>query len=81
LGGAEAPERLARHAGAVVRRVLEGMRDADASAAVQAVAVNEILGALSNEDLVRLPPSMLTGVRRPAEGLGVFLPALVVLQT
>ncbi len=76
LEGAEAPERFARHAGAVVRRVLERMRDADASAEAQALAVNEIIGALTDEDLISLPPSVLTGVRRPAEGLGTsILPA------
>jgi superfamily II DNA or RNA helicase/HKD family nuclease len=74
--GAEAPDRFARHAGAVVRRVLERMRDADASAEAQALAVNEIIGALTDEDKISLPPSVLTGVRRPAEGLGIpILPA------
>ena len=76
LEGAEAPERFARHAGAVVRRVLERMRDDDASAEAQALVVNEIIGALTDEDMIRLPPSVLTGVRRPAEGLGTsILPA------
>ena len=76
LEGAEAPERFARHAGAVVRRVLERMRDDDASAEAQALAVNEIIGALTDEDVISLPPSVLTGVRRPAEGLGTsILPA------
>ena len=76
LEGAEAPERFARHVGAVVRRVLERMRDADASAEAQALAVNEIIGALTDEDVISLPPSVLTGVRRPAEGLGIsILPA------
>lgn len=76
LEGAEAPERFARHAAAVVRRVLEGMRDADASAEAQALAANEIIGALSDEDVISLPPTVLTGIRRAAEGLGTsILPA------
>ncbi len=76
LEGAEAPERFARHAGAVVRRVLDSMRDADASAEDQALVVNEIIAALTHEDAVRLPPAVLTGVRRPAEALGTsILPA------
>jgi HKD family nuclease len=76
LEGTEAPERFARHVGAVVRRFLEQMRDADASTEAQARAVNEIIGSLTDEDVIRLPPSVLTGVRRPAEKLGVsILPA------
>src|SRR4051794_20817248 len=73
LEPAEAPERFARHAGAVVRRVLERMRDHDASAEAQALAVNEIIGALTDEDVISLPPSVLTGVRRPAVGLGTSI--------
>jgi superfamily II DNA or RNA helicase/HKD family nuclease len=76
LERAEAPERFARHAGAVVRRLLDRMRDDDASAEAQALAVNEIIGALTDEDVISLPPSVLTGIRRPAEGLGTsILPA------
>ena len=76
LEGAEAPERFARHAGAVVRRVLASMQDAGASAEDQARAVNEIIAAVTDEDVIRLPPALLTGVRRPAEGLGTsILPA------
>jgi superfamily II DNA or RNA helicase len=76
LEGAEAPERFARHAGAVVRRVLERMRDENASAEAQALIVNEIIGAVTEEDVIRLPPFLLNGVRRPAEGLGTsILPA------
>ncbi len=73
LEGAEAPERLARHVGLVVRRVLERMRDEDAPAEAQALVVNELIGALSDEDAIRLPPSVLTGVRRSAEGLGTSI--------
>jgi superfamily II DNA or RNA helicase/HKD family nuclease len=76
LEGAEAPERLARHASAVVRRALERMRDVDAPAQEQAAAVNEMLGALNDDDAIALPPSLLTGVRWPAEALGApVLPA------
>jgi superfamily II DNA or RNA helicase/HKD family nuclease len=80
LEGAETPERFARHVGAVVRRVLEAMRDADRSAEDQALAVNEVLAGLADDDVISLPPSVLTGVRRPAEGLGVpTLPASPII--
>ncbi len=46
------------------------MRDADASAEAQARAVNDVLGGLADADQIRLPPALLTGVRRPAEALG-----------
>ena len=76
LEESEAPERLARHVGAVMRRILEQLRDRGASSEVQALAVNEIVAALANEDAVSLPPSVLRGLRRRAEGLGVpHLPA------
>lgn len=71
LDAADAPERFAHHAGAVVRRVLEQMRDSGESAETLAVAVNEIISALSQDDLISVPASVLTGVRRAAEGLGV----------
>ena len=70
LDAAEAPERFARHAAAVIARMLESMRDADASAESQALAVNEILARIADADVVHVPPSVLTGIRQTAEGLG-----------
>lgn len=74
--GAEAPGRFARHAELVIRRALEHLRDTGEPPDVQARTVNDLLRPLAEEDLISLPPSLLTGVRRPAHGLGVpTLPA------
>lgn len=51
----------------VVRRVLDGMHDADALAEAQALAVNEIIAALTDEDAIRLPPAVAHR-RPPASG-------------
>jgi len=77
LDGADAPERFGRHAGDVVRRALEDMHSADESVDAQAVAVNRLIQALTDgaidlsDEGISLPPQLLTGVRRPAVGLGV----------
>ena len=83
LDGADAPERFGRHAGEAIRRALEDMHDADESVDAQAVAVNRVIQVLaddainiSDDDAISLPPQLLTGVRRPAVGLGIpILPA------
>lgn len=71
LEPADAPERLGRHAQLAIRRALEAMRDADETADAQALAVNRILDALPDDDTISLPPRLLTGLRRPVDGLGI----------
>ena len=83
LDGADAPERFGRHAGEAIRRALEDMHDADESVDAQAVAVNRVIQVLagdainvSDDDAISLPPRLLTGLLRPAVGLGIpILPA------
>ena len=83
LDVADAPERFGRHAGEAIRRALEDMQDADESVDAQAVAVNRVIQVLvgdatdvSDDDAISLPPRLLTGLLRPAVGLGIpILPA------
>jgi superfamily II DNA or RNA helicase len=80
LDPADAPERLARHAGEAIRQALEDMRDGDETADAQALAVNKIIQALADGETISLPPRVLTGLRRPAGGLGIpTLPASPML--
>ena len=83
LDVADAPERFGRHAGEAIRRALENMQDADESVDAQAVAVNRVIQVLvgdatdvPDDDAISLPSRLLTGLRRPAVGLGIpILPA------
>ena len=82
LEGADAPDRLARHLAAVARRLLADTSAADGPADAQARAVNAVVEALDGGDfdLLAVPPELLTGIRRPAEGLGVpYLPPAPVI--
>jgi hypothetical protein len=85
LEKAEAPERLAAHLAAVARRLLERMSEREAPAEEQARIVNEAIELLSTdgavgEDVLALPPDLLTGIREPAEGLGApYLPPRPVI--
>lgn len=61
LDAAEAPDRLARHAGHELKRALA---DEERSADDQAVAVNELLGEVADEDAqVIVPARVLTAIR------------------
>lgn len=61
LDSAEAPDRLARHAEQELRRVLA---DEEKTADDQALAVNELLGEVADEDAhVLVPARVLTGIR------------------
>ena len=83
LDVADAPERFGRHAGEAIRRALEDMQAADESVDAQAVAVNRVIQVLvgdatdvPDDDAISLPPRLLTGLLRPAVGLGIpILPA------
>ncbi len=77
LDAAEAPERLARHAMAELRRELGAE---DESADVQARRVNELLGSLAGDSIggeVALPARLLQGIKgRSPFGDIVALPPL-----
>lgn len=61
LDPAEAPERLARHAGLELKRALA---DEERSADEQAAAVNELLGEVTDDDAqVIVPARVLTAIR------------------
>ncbi len=75
LEDAEAPERFARHLAAAASRLLKRMSDASVDADEQAAAVNAAIEELSAsvsqpEELLAIPPQLLGGIRRAAEGLG-----------
>jgi superfamily II DNA or RNA helicase/HKD family nuclease len=85
LETADAPERLAQHLAGVARRLLEHMSETDTSAEEQARTVNRAIDLLAagqgaDEDVLALPPDLLTGIREPAQGLGdPFLPPRPVI--
>ena len=85
LETAEAPERLARHLAAVARRLLDRMSDGELSAEEQARTVNRAIellaaGDAAEDDIVALPPDLLTGIRVRAAGLGEpYLPVRPVI--
>ena len=82
---ADGPERLARHLAVVAHRLLQRMSETDTPAQDQAAVINRAIellaaGEVADADLVALPPELLTGIRAPAEGLGVpYLPPQPVL--
>ena len=85
LESAEAPDRLARHLAAVAQRLLQRLSDNDASAEEQARVVNravELLaaGKADEQDLLALPPDLLTGILAAPVGLGEpYLPPRPVI--